>query len=227
MHSTQNSLQADWDQHRIALKTLYREVAKRVHPDLTLDDADRSRRQRLMADANQAFAYGDANWLKNILEESARPRPAQGAPVPDLVQAVRRITLRARLHLTFIDRFNSEGMKTDRAQLAENLLISAPHSKMEQSVMHFFEQMQLFIRDGYLDEEITWCSFGSSVVRWWAVSKDYVCGERDRSGDDTLFGGFQTLAGWVSERDTQSGFQPPTLADLMVFLEDERKLTMI
>lgn len=35
-----------------SLKKLYREVAKSIHPDLTTDEAERSCRQRLMAEAS-------------------------------------------------------------------------------------------------------------------------------------------------------------------------------
>src|ERR1035437_3364596 len=101
MHQFGRSFDSDSNQRRTALKGLYREVAKRVHPDLTSDEADRSKRQRLMAEANQAFERGDANRLTKILEESdARLASAQESGVPAvLVRAVRKITLKARLHL--------------------------------------------------------------------------------------------------------------------------------
>lgn len=223
MYSLDGSLETDSNRRRIALKRLYREVAKRVHPDLTVDDADRGRRQRLMADANQAFANGDADWLKEILEESIRPRSGQSAQAVDLLQALRGVTLRTRLYLKFMDRFEGEAMKADRSLLAQNLLFTVPYSKIEPNVLNFFEELYLFIHDRYLDEELIWGTFGFSVVRWWAVCREYVGCERNRVGDETLFGGFQSLALWVAERDAIAGLKSPTLADLIVFLEGERK----
>jgi hypothetical protein len=57
------------------LKTLFREVAKRIHPDFAKDDAERQRRTRFMADANEAYSRGDAEAL--ILGENTgwRVRP--------------------------------------------------------------------------------------------------------------------------------------------------------
>jgi predicted nucleic acid-binding Zn-ribbon protein len=51
------------------LKNLYREVAKRIHPDFATDAADRERRTRLMAEANRAYESGDADALRRILDE--------------------------------------------------------------------------------------------------------------------------------------------------------------
>ena len=46
-----------------------REAAKRIHPDLATDPADRERRTRFMADANRAYETGDAEALQRILDE--------------------------------------------------------------------------------------------------------------------------------------------------------------
>lgn len=51
------------------LKRLYREVARRIHPDLAKDSADLERRTRLMAEANRAYEAGDAEALQRILDE--------------------------------------------------------------------------------------------------------------------------------------------------------------
>jgi hypothetical protein len=75
------------------LKRLYREVAKRVHPDLTSDAADRAKRERLMAEANRAYEHGDADALKRILEEyESSPESVIGEGVAaELVRVIRKI----------------------------------------------------------------------------------------------------------------------------------------
>jgi len=76
------------------LKSLYRQVAKRVHPDLSSDPEDRKLRQRFMAEANRAYDMGDVARLKRILEEyESCPEAVQGEGVgADLVRIIRKIT---------------------------------------------------------------------------------------------------------------------------------------
>jgi len=51
------------------LRSLFREVAKRVHPDFCRDADDLERRTRSMAEANRAYEAGDAEALQRILDE--------------------------------------------------------------------------------------------------------------------------------------------------------------
>src|SRR5580704_5949973 len=51
------------------LKSLFREVAKRIHPDFCKDAADLERRTRFMAEANRAYDAGDTDALRRILDE--------------------------------------------------------------------------------------------------------------------------------------------------------------
>ena len=52
-----------------SLKKLYREVAKAIHPDLTTDEKERVRREKLMAEANLAYGEGNEAKLQSILSE--------------------------------------------------------------------------------------------------------------------------------------------------------------
>lgn len=51
------------------LKSLFREAAKRIHPDFAVDENDRIRRTKLMAEVNEAYKAGDEKKLRQILRE--------------------------------------------------------------------------------------------------------------------------------------------------------------
>ena len=76
-----------------ALKSLFREVAKRFHPDLAVDEADRIRRTAWMADANRAYQEGDERRLRELLDEwETSPEAVTGeGTAADLVRAIRKI----------------------------------------------------------------------------------------------------------------------------------------
>ena len=52
-----------------SLKTLFREVAKRIHPDFARDPAEQAHFTLLMARANQAYRRGDTEALQRLLED--------------------------------------------------------------------------------------------------------------------------------------------------------------
>lgn len=63
-----------------AVRTLFRDVAKAIHPDLAVDDHTRDRRHVLMIEANRAYALGDEERLRMILEAWERsPESVQGS----------------------------------------------------------------------------------------------------------------------------------------------------
>lgn len=51
-----------------AIRRLFRDVAKAIHPDLAPDAPARDRRHALMIEANQAYALGDEQRLRSILQ---------------------------------------------------------------------------------------------------------------------------------------------------------------
>jgi hypothetical protein len=52
-----------------SLKTLFREVAKRIHPDFARDEAEQKHFTLLMARANQAYSHGDTETLQRLLDD--------------------------------------------------------------------------------------------------------------------------------------------------------------
>jgi hypothetical protein len=82
------------------LRSVYREVAKRVHPDLATDETDRRNRDRFMAEANSAYERGDVDEMRKILEEyESSPETVKGTgAAADLVRVIRQIKqIRSRL----------------------------------------------------------------------------------------------------------------------------------
>jgi len=63
-----------------AVRKLFRDVAKIIHPDLAQDPHARDRRTALMIEANRAYARGDEAQLRWILDTWARsPEAVQGS----------------------------------------------------------------------------------------------------------------------------------------------------
>ncbi len=106
------------------LKRAYREVAKRIHPDLTTNEADRARRQELMAEANEAYQRGDESRLAQILdtyESSPETVEGEGAGA-ELVRVIRNLSLiKNRLGEieTEIQRFTSSDLYLLKIQVEE------------------------------------------------------------------------------------------------------------
>ena len=96
-----------------SLKKLYREVARRIHPDLAGDEEDRDRRTRLMAEANRAYEEGDEARLQAILQDwESSPDSVQGEGTgADLVRVIRKI---AQVHRRLGD------IESETAQLRES-----------------------------------------------------------------------------------------------------------
>lgn len=93
-----------------ALKSAYRELAKRCHPDLAHDVAERQARSRVMADVNAAYARHDLDALQSLLAQHA-DRDDRADPHPF---AASREEL-ARLDQTILD-LRSEIAEMNRSE---------------------------------------------------------------------------------------------------------------
>jgi hypothetical protein len=98
-----------------AARKLFRDVAKAIHPDLARDEAARDRRHALMIEANRAYALGDEEQLRIILDAWQRsPEAVQGSdPEAIRLRLVRRI---AQIEDEL------EAIAADRAALADSPL---------------------------------------------------------------------------------------------------------
>ena len=76
-----------------AIRKLFRDVAKAIHPDLAQDAVARDRRHSLMVEANRAYAVGDEEQLRAILQAWERsPEAVQGTDQEAIrLRLVRRI----------------------------------------------------------------------------------------------------------------------------------------
>lgn len=76
-----------------AVRKLFRDVAKAIHPDLVSDQAARDHRHALMVEANKAYALGDEEQLRVILQAWERsPEAVLGSdPEAMRLRLVRRI----------------------------------------------------------------------------------------------------------------------------------------
>ncbi|WP_105975439.1 J domain-containing protein [Streptomyces geranii] len=62
-------------------RKLYRELARKAHPDLAQDEDERARRDEFISRVNAAYARGDEGLLRELAEEwAAGPAPAEWKP---------------------------------------------------------------------------------------------------------------------------------------------------
>jgi hypothetical protein len=112
------------------MKRLYREVAKRIHPDLTSDRDERTRRQLLMAEANKAYEAGDESQLNKILNAyEASPETVEGeGPGAELIRVIRRIS-QVRARIAEIEAEAEELLRSDLHQLKARLEEAERHGR--------------------------------------------------------------------------------------------------
>ncbi|GKQ38728.1 hypothetical protein ALMP_52590 [Streptomyces sp. A012304] len=64
-------------------RKLYRELARKAHPDLAQEDEERQRREEFITRVNAAYARGDEGLLRELAQEwAAGPAPAERRPSP-------------------------------------------------------------------------------------------------------------------------------------------------
>jgi hypothetical protein len=112
------------------LKLLYRNAARRIHPDLVCDPLEQERRTRFMAEANRAYQAADAEALQRILEDfhfagDAVPGESAGAELLRIIRQVRD----ARDRLSAIGQELSSLRSSEIAQLRRDVDIAAEQGR--------------------------------------------------------------------------------------------------
>jgi chromosome segregation ATPase len=123
------------------LKRLYREAAKRVHPDTAANEGDRVRRERLMKEVNAAYAAGDEDALRRVLADPEdSPDAIQGSGVgADLVRVLRQLR-RVRDRISAIQVEIVSLSETDLAKLKAKADFAATEER------NLLEEMVAFLR---------------------------------------------------------------------------------
>ncbi|MER5178665.1 hypothetical protein ABT009_09890 [Streptomyces sp. NPDC002896] len=101
-------------------RKLYRELARKAHPDLADDETERNRRDEFISRVNAAYARGDEALLRELGEEwAAGPVPAERQPSPteELYARLEWLAQRKEL-LTVVARELEEGAIGSMLRLA-------------------------------------------------------------------------------------------------------------
>jgi hypothetical protein len=133
-----------------------------------------------------------------------------------------------QLYLQLRKEFDGE-LVSARKLLAQQIMQGAPHDKINETVMNFFEDLGMLLRRNYLDREMIWDTFSYYARMWWSACREYIAAERTALNDDTLFTDFDYLAERISEDEVKKRHKTraqlePSPSDLKAFLDAEAKL---
>lgn len=121
-------LPTDTPGDKAAEKRLYRELARRFHPDLAISVSERSHRTTMMAAVNIAYAEGDSEALYDLAGELSAEETASLAQISDLgarrsrqaINKMRRLESKAKRHLAALRRENTARLWRRAQQLDEH-----------------------------------------------------------------------------------------------------------
>ena len=141
-----------------------------------------------------------------------------------------RDDLKARLQITYEEKFDSPALVSERKKLAHQLLTNSPHAEIQEAVLNFFESLGMLLRREYIDLDMTWSAFSFHIVRWWSATKDCISEERRReNNDNTIFEEFENLVDAMYKFETEKRHLTraqlePSKKDLLRFLKTEKNL---
>ncbi len=119
-------IEAEIPTHGLDLRLLFRELAKRIHPDFALDTLDAHRRTQLMAQANEAYRRNDAGVLQRMLDGYDANGDSFGKPNPaaELLR-VNTLIQRVLADITAAENELTTLTQSEMAQLREQTALAA------------------------------------------------------------------------------------------------------
>jgi hypothetical protein len=110
----------------VDLKLIFRELAKRIHPDFARDERDAERRTQLMAQANEAFGRGDAALLERMIDgyDAAGEAFGRTNPAAELLR-VKALIQRVLADIAASEREHISIAASEMAQLREETSLAA------------------------------------------------------------------------------------------------------
>ncbi|MGE7435003.1 rhodanese-like domain-containing protein [Kitasatospora sp. NPDC001175] len=101
---------------------IYRDLARRAHPDLSTDQAEQQRRSAFIARVNEAYAHGDTGALEQLAEEwSTAPETAPEPDAPDRLEWLRQ---RLEWLKAKIGQVAAEQVRLERSAMGELLRLA-------------------------------------------------------------------------------------------------------
>jgi hypothetical protein len=105
------------------LKTLFRDAAKRIHPDLQQDASGREHAEAFMKQLNGAYSKGDAEAIGNLVRQwETSPYAVGGAPAAGPAPALAAAVEQAEQRL-------AETRASDLARLMEQTFMASMHGE--------------------------------------------------------------------------------------------------
>jgi hypothetical protein len=183
-HNTTDLLDEEYpksDTSTVSLKSLYRGVAKAVHPDLATDAGERKRRQELMALANEAYQVGNRKLLADMLSEwEVTPQYNSELDIAmELVRVIRQIAA-VEQNIHAIIRQTDELKQTDiyrfklrvNESLADGIdLLAEMAAKADQDIVRI--RKRLAVHKGDKSGSLIDAPFETRIIRFPA---DRTCG---------------------------------------------------
>ena len=134
------------------LKKLYRDIARKIHPDLATNEKEQERRSKLMAEVNEAYTDGDQERLEKILDNwQYDPENIDGNDIgAQLIKLIRKIAQVEKRIAELEEAINSL-RNTELFQLKEKVSKSESDGVDMLGNMADYLDVQIYERGQYLD----------------------------------------------------------------------------